>query len=280
MHFRQLDLNLLVALDALLTDRNITEASRRIYGRKMVPTPLAESLAAPVREILQQIRLALSTLPAFVAEHSRRRFTLMMSDYVSTVLMPEVLRRVEAEAPGVEFEILSNGVTSPSETLDRADVDLLIMPESFLSDEHPSQVLYGEGYACVVWSDNPLVGGTLTAEQYLSLGHVVLQYGRARTALVDEWFLTKLGVSRRTEVLAMHFNAVVQSIVGTRRIATTHRRLAEYYARYLPVRLLPPPFELPKLVEAVQWHKYFDQDPGNRWLRGVLVEAAKCLESH
>ncbi len=78
-------------------------------------------------------------------------------------------------------------------------------------------------------------GDSLTPEQYLSLGHVVLQFGRGRIPVQDEWFLTKLGVTRRIEVLAMNFNSVPQHIVGTKRIATIHRRLAEYYARYLPV---------------------------------------------
>jgi DNA-binding transcriptional LysR family regulator len=115
-------------------------------------------------------------------------------------------------------------------------------------------------------------------DQYLRLGHVVLQFGRGRTPAIDEWFLTKLGVTRRIEVLAMNFNVLAQHVVGTRRIATIQRRLAEYYEKYLPIRLLPPPFELPPLIEAVQWHSMFDQDPGNRWLREILQEVASSVD--
>src|SRR5579871_2959732 len=88
-------------------------------GRKMVPTPLAESLAGPVREILLQIKTTISTRPVFEPASSRRRFTLMMSDYVSTVLMPEVLRRAEASAPHIGFEVLWNDVANPFDLLDR-----------------------------------------------------------------------------------------------------------------------------------------------------------------
>ena len=303
MHFGQLDLNLLVSLDALLTERNITEAGRRVnltqsamsgalarlreyfgdelliqVGRKMVPTPLAESLAGPVREILLKIKSAVHTKPAFDPALSSRRFSLMMSDYVSTVLMPEVLRRAEAMAPHIAFDVLSNDVANPFETLDRADVDFLIMPQHFLAAEHPNVLLYHDGYVCMVWVDNPLVGDSLTAEEYLALGHVVLQYRRTRTAFIDDWFFTKMGVTRRAEVFVNNFNAVPQLVIGTRRIVTIQRRLAMYYARYFPLRILPPPFELPELTEAAQWHREFDQDPGNRWLRELLIESAQQVE--
>ncbi len=303
MHLRQLDLNLLVALDALLTERNITEAGRRVYltqsamsgalsrlreyfgdellvqvGRKMLPTPLAESLAVPVREILLQIKTTINTRPVFDPATSRRRFTLMMSDYVCTVLMPAVLSRAQAVAPHIGFEVISNDVADPFEMLDRADIDFLIMPQQFLPEHHPSEQLYTDGYACLVWSDNPLVGEAITAEQYLSLGHVVLHYSRARAPFIDEWFLTKLGVTRRAEVFAGNFNAVPQLVVGTHRIATMQRRLAEFYARYLPLRIILPPFDLPSLTEAIQWHRHFDVDPGIRWLRELIQETARGVD--
>jgi len=119
MHYRHLDLNLLVALDALLTERNITEAGKRVFltqsamsgalarlreyfgdellvqmGRRMVPTPLAETLAPQVREILLKIKATVETKPGFDPATSTRKFSLMMSDYCSTVLMTEVLPRL------------------------------------------------------------------------------------------------------------------------------------------------------------------------------------------
>jgi len=75
-------------------------------------------------------------------------------------------------------------------------------------------------------------------------------------------------------VLAMNFNSVPQHVVGSKRIATIHRRLAQYYARYLPLRILTPPYELPSLTEAVQWHTLFEEDAGNRWLRTLLKDVA------
>jgi DNA-binding transcriptional LysR family regulator len=302
LHFRQLDLNLLVALDALLTERNITEAGRRLHvsqsamsgslarlreyfgdellvqiGRKMVPTPLADSLAEPVREILLKVKATVDAKPGFDASTSTRRFSLMMSDYVSTVLMTEALQRVARAAPLVSFEVVSNDIASPGDALDRGDVDLLIMPRDHLAKDHPDEVLFTDGYVCLVWADNSTVGNTLSQQEYLSLGHVCVQLGRGRAPVMDEWFLSRLGVNRRIEILTMNFNSLPQYVVGTQRVGTVHHRLADYYCRYLPLRIVPCPFELPPIVEAVQWHKYFDQDPGLAWLRGILKDAARAL---
>jgi len=299
MHFRQLDLNLLVALDALLTERNITEAGRKLHvtqsamsgslarlreyfedellvqiGRKMVPTPLAETLSGPVRDILLQIKATVDTRPEFDPATSSRRFSLMMSDYVSTVLMGEAMQRIGRIAPHVEFEIVSNDQPTPGEALERGDIDMLIMPREHLAKGHPYEPLFTDGYACVVWTGNESVGNSLSAEQYLEVGHVCVQLARGRSPVIDEWFLSRLGVNRRVEVLAMNFNSVPQYVVGTQRIATIHRRLAEYYCRHLPLRILPCPFELPVIAESLQWHTYFNKDPGRAWLCGVLKEVA------
>lgn len=303
MHFRQLDLNLLVALDALLTERSITEAGRRLHitqsamsgslarlreyfgdellvqiGRKMVPTPLAETLAEPVREILLKVKATVETKPGFDPATSTRRFSLMMSDYVSTVLINEVLQHIERTAPHVSFEIVSNDMTSPGEALEHGDIDLLIMPRDHLSKAHPYEVLFADGYACVVWNENPAVKGPISQQEYLQLGHVCVQLSRGRAPVLDEWFLSRLGVNRRIDVIAMNFNAVPQYIVGTHRIGTIHRRMARYYSRYLPLRVIPCPYDIPPIVEAMQWHKYFDRDPGLAWLRGILKEVSAALE--
>lgn len=299
MHYRRLDLNLLVALDALLTEQNITQAGRRLHltqsamsgalarlreffgdellvqvGRRMVPTALATTLQQPVHELLLQVRATLETRPEFDAATARRHFRLMMSDFVSTVLMTEVTRRAEREAPSVTFEIISNNMDAPVELLERADIDLLVMPIEFVSKDHPKDVLFEDRYVCIVSADNDDVGETLSVDQYLSMGHVGVIFGRARAPAVDQWFVERSGLERRIDVYAMNFGSIPQFIVGTRRIATIHRRLADIFVRQLPLRIIPAPLELPPLVEALQWHSAFDQDPGTRWLRGLLKECA------
>lgn len=299
MHFRQLDLNLLVALHALLDEKNITQAGKRLHltqsamsgalarlrqyfddellvqvGRRMVPTPLGESLVEPVREILIRVKATIETRPGFDAARSTRRFTLMMSDFCATVLMVDATQRAQTLAPSVTFEILSNNIEDPIGYIDRADVDAIIMPSSVLSAEHPSEVLFEDDFVCIAWTGNDAVGETLSLEQYLALGHVSCEFLRGRTPTVDEWYLRHHGHSRRMEVVATTFNAVPMHVVRTQRIATIQRRLAQYYAAILPIRLIPAPIELPVLVETIQWHRMFESDPGLAWLRLLLKDSA------
>jgi len=304
MRFHQLDLNLLVALDSLLSERSITVAARRnnlsqsamssslarlrshfeddllvLVGRKMVPTPLGESLAGPVRRILVEIRSTIEAKPAFEPATSTRRFTLMMSDYVATVLMTTVLRHLATLAPGVSFEILPNNVPAPLEYLEHAEIDFLIMPQDTLADVHPKMTLFEDDYVCVASAENPTIGTTISLEQYLQAGHVVLQFSRGRAPAVDNWLLAQLGSARRIEVVAMNFNLLPQFIIGTPRIATIQRRMAEYYATFGALKLLETPMKIPSMTEAVQWHRAFDRDPANRWLRDILKTMAQRFNS-
>jgi len=256
MHFRNLDLNLLVALDALLLERNITLAGRRVHlsqsamssapsrlreyfgdelltqvGRRMVCTPLGESLAEPVRRILLEIQATVAAQPSFDPATATRSFKLMMSDYVATVLMSKALPCIERLAPRVRIEILCNDVSSPFDELDRADVDLLIMPQTYLREAHPYDVLFEDEFTGVAWKENALIppDGGLSIDQYLSLGHVTARFATARASTVEEYFVTQLGHERRVEIIAMNFSSVFAALVGTQRVATIHRRLARYY---------------------------------------------------
>jgi DNA-binding transcriptional LysR family regulator len=184
------------------------------------------------------------------------------------------MQRAEKLAEGVTLEILPNNVEDPPGFLDRADIDVLLMPENLLSSDHPQEVLFEDHFVCIAWSGNDAVGDTLTLDQYLDLGHVTCEFNRGRTPMVDEWYLRHHGHSRRIEVTATSFNAVPLNVVNTRRIATVHRRLAEYYARILPIRLIPAPVEIPCIVESLQWHRMFESDPGITWLRQLLKDSA------
>jgi LysR family transcriptional regulator, nod-box dependent transcriptional activator len=298
MDFRGLDLNLLVAMDALFTEKSVSHAGERLHlsqsatsgalarlrqvfrdpllvqvGRSMTLTPLAEGLAELVRQSLIQAEAILYLQPLFNPATSERKFRLMMSDYVETVVMTEGLPRIQKMAPRVTFEISSN---DGPQVLERGEIDLFITPEKYLSHTHPSEPLFDDEYVCAVWTGNTAVIDHLSLEQYLKLGHVLVRYGRqGQLPFFDAWFLEQFEYQRRTEVLTTTFNLVPQLLIGTLRIATLHRRLATFYARYLPLRLLPPPLKTPQLHELMQWHKSRDRDPGTVWLRSALKEALR-----
>lgn len=304
MRFKRLDLNLLVALDVLLDERSITRAAKRLnlsqsatsgvlarlreyfedelltqVGRNMAMTPLAESLAGPVRSVLLQIQSTIETKPAFIPEESTRHFRVIASDYPTSVLLADVTRQLSLLAPKITVEIMAPNDT-PLEQLDRGEVDLLILPERYIMAEHPSEVLFEDTFSCVVWASNTLVKDRITLDQYTSLGHVVTLWGSQRLPGQLELFLTSADISRHIEVSVGNFNALPQLLIGTNRIATMHTRLARMFANYFPLRLLAPPMEMSGIVMKMQWHKFFDSDPAHIWFRNLVGSVAKSESMH
>jgi LysR family transcriptional regulator, nod-box dependent transcriptional activator len=304
MNLNGLDLNLLVTLDAIFAEKSVSRAGERLnlsqsatsgalarlretfndpllvqVGRKMALTPLAEELVDPVREFLLQAEAILHMRPAFNAATSTRKFRLMMSDYVETVLMTEAVPRIQAVAPGITFEFISNG-GGGLEVLERGEVDLAIAPRRHLSPNHPLEPLFDDEFTCLVWSGNTLVGDHISSEQYFELGHVVVRLGNwQQPPTLEEWYSENVDRKRRIEVVATAFNLVPQLLVGTTRVGTLHRRLSEFYARYLPLKLLPPPIEISRFQEWAQWHSSREGDPGIVWLRSVFRSVMQNLGS-
>jgi len=117
----------------------------------------------------------------------------------------------------------------------------------------------------------------LSLQQYLALGHVVVCVSKVHGPNFDEQVLRRLGYTRRAEVSTSSFDLAPPLVVGTNRVATIAMRLACAYARLLPLRLLPVPFDMPPMTEMLQWHHAHDLDPAHLWLRGELRQAAARL---
>ena len=308
MRFRRMDLNLLVALDALLTEQSVTRAGERVYlsqpamsaalarlrlhfkdelitpvGRKMVLTPLAESLRQPVREVLNLSGAILDSTLGFDAKSSDRRFSVVASDVVMTVVIPDVIKKLRVEAPSVSLELFEPDARRLVEDLEHGDVDLLIIPLEYASGNCPREELYEDSYSCVVWSENPCVGDQLSLDQFAELEHVSMNFGRARTADLPTSYVAKIGLRQKVGIWAPVFSLLPDLVVGTHRIATIPTRLAQIKSAYLPIRILRPPVDFPKIVEVMQWHSVQNQDPGIAWFRNLLkssIQSAGCLQQH
>jgi len=302
MRMNGLDLNLLIALHAILTERNISRAAERVFlsqpamsnalarlreyfgddlvvrsGRALILTSRAESLIVPVRDILMRIESTVAVAPTFDPAVSRRTFSLLVSDFTTTVFVQPLIERLYAIAPGIGFKLLTQEGSDPVERLEQGDADLLIVPEQYLAANHPSRRLFEETYVCVSWAGGSSPRQSLGFDDYLEAGHVVTQFGGGHVPAFDTWLMERFGVIRRTEVMAHTLTAPAQLVVGTNRIATVHRRLAERAARHLPLRIWPPPMEIPTLVECVQWNQARAEDPGLKWLVQMCCEVAQAI---
>jgi DNA-binding transcriptional LysR family regulator len=119
------------------------------------------------------------------------------------------------------------------------------------------------------------VGSTISVEQYLSLGHVIVHVGEIGSANYDERALRAKNYRRNIEVITPSFDLAPQLVIGTDRITTVTTKLACKYARLLPIKLLPVPIEIPPMVEVMQWHRAHDQDPAHLWMRLQLRRAVE-----
>ncbi|WFU62452.1 transcriptional regulator NodD1 [Bradyrhizobium brasilense] len=303
MRFKGLDLNLLVALDALMTERNLTAAARKINlsqpamsaaiarlrsyfrdelftmrGRELVLTPGAEALAGPVREALLHIQLSIISRDAFDPAQSSRRFRVILSDFMTIVFFRRIVDRIAQEAPAVRFELLPFS-DEPSELLRRGEVDFLILPELFMSSAHPKATLFDETLVCVGCPTNKQLSRPLTFEKYNSMGHVTAKFGRALRPNLEEWFLLEHGLKRRIEVVVQGFSLIPPILLDTSRIGTMPLRLARHFEKRMPLQIVEPPLPLPTFTEAVQWPAFHNTDPASIWMRRILLEEASNMAS-
>ena len=296
------DLNLLVALDALLGEGNVTRAAARIglsqpamshalgrlrllfddpllirTPRGMVPTPRAEVLIDPIRRALDDLERAIQKRPAFDPATARRAFTIAAVDYNEMVILPPLLARLSKEAPGVDL------VTRPIR-MDEIDDDLecgamdLAIGALFGEDKagRYQQRLFTERLVCVVRADHPEVKETISLEQYVELRHALISpRGRKGGMVEDE--LGKLGLSRRIALTVPHFLVAPLVVAQTDLVLTLAERLARTFAGMLPLRIVSLPLHVPGFSTTQFWHERQNQDPAHAWLRGLIAEVCKAL---
>lgn len=290
MRFKGLDLNLLICLDALLDLRNVTRAAEHLSlsqpaisaalarlrtffadpllvqnGKRMMPTPFALRLQPAIRAILEDVDGLVGSSPHFDPASSTRDFRICLSDYLASVLLAPLLRHLAQVAPGVRIDMvpLSDDAT---QRLDRGEIDLLLTPESYVSDEHPSELLFEEEHVVVGWRGNPAMAGPIDVAAFVAAGHVAVEIGRFNRVSFAESFMRAQGIERRVEVRVAAFTIIPELLEGTMRLAVMHGRLAAKAARHWPVSVSPLPFTIPPMREMVQFHRARAEDAGLRWL--------------
>lgn len=297
MRLNQFDLNLLVAFDALMAERSVTRAAGRLnltqsatsaalkrlreafqddllvlHGKTMVPTPHALALAPEIADAIVHLRNLVSTASGFNPATSERRFRIVASDYITTVLIVPLLRVLQAEAPSIRLDIALPREDT-ADRLAKGEYDFAITPIEFSDQRHPTELLWEERHVVVGWEGNPLLSRPLTMEDFARSGHVTVQIGGRNTFV--ENILAQLGFTPRIEVHAPSFIQIPWLLTGTMRLALMHERLATLMAPGLGLRLAAPPFEIPLMREILQYHSTRSGDQGLLWLRGKFRQVAQ-----
>ncbi len=301
MKLGQINLNLLVVLDALLREKNVTRAAeslhlsqpatstalarlRRVFddellhrnGRYLELTPRAESLIEPVREVLATIEQTIARPPAFDPATDSRRFSVVGSAYVSTMLLRPLIARLLGLATGLQVDATPVGLRY-LEALHRDEVDLAILPDrivdqALIPDCSRIPVIV-ERFVGVVWRDHPRAEERLTAD-LLSRSPYLGYVTQGHRALVDEE-LDAAGCTRRVAATADSMVTMAFLLAGTDLVAVLPQRLAKRLATAADIRLLEPEMPLRPLRQSAFWHTRRDRDPGHVWLRQHLVAVAR-----
>lgn len=307
MRYRRLDLNLLVALEALLSECSVSRAAERLclgqsatssalgrlrehfndpllvpVGRRLEPTSLALELLPKVREALALTREIVDAPVNFDPSACTRHFTVVASDYVAGVLLPALSVELARVAPGVRLSLRDMPVPRDgdvvSEALDYRRSDCVIVPQRRMNPDYPQRPIMTDELCCIVCAQQPQYAEALTLADYCAAGHVVREFADGRNLAMDAMHLHDLGVVRRVAVALESFVLMPEFIVGTARIATVFRRQAERFAQRYPLRIYPAPLVFPEAVQVLQWHPYQEHDPAMAWFRGLLCEQAALLD--
>ncbi len=294
MKLTSLDLNLLVALRALLEERHVTRAGQRIgltqpamsnalarlrclFGDQLLVrtphgmqlTPRALTLAGPLDAALEHLEQSLGG-EGFVPQASHRSFTLAMADYTALVVLPALKRHLSHAAPGIDLVVLNSVRSQGLAMVDRGEADLAV---GMLPGPPPhlhSQSLYRDRLVCMARADHPAFRRPLTIARYAKLAHVMVGTPGLQDSLIDHR-LEQLGWRRRIEVVVPHHLVVPPLLASTDLVATEAERVGTCFAHMLPLAMCAPPFEGPDIEISHAWHIRCDRDPAHRWLRQQIA---------
>jgi DNA-binding transcriptional LysR family regulator len=294
---KQLDLNLLTVLDALLREQSVTRAAEALgttqsaishsLGRlraffddalfvkgsqSMVPTRKAELLRHPVADIMAAVRQQVLAEAGFDPARSRRAFVFSMTDAGELVFLPPLVTALRQAAPHCKVRTVQVPIEQIEGLLASGEVDLALGSIRSAPEGLYRQLLFMNTFVTIVSARNTEVGSALTLEQFQRMPQVIVSLegkpGTAYDKLIEEQ-----GVERNVFLTTPHF--LVVPLLLERHpdlIATVPLELASAFARYGTVRILKPPIDLPQFALSQHWHPRFHNDPAVSWLRGLVKQ--------
>jgi len=298
-----LDLNLLLVLHAVLEERSVTKAARRLHvtppaisnslarlrdvlrdpllvrsGRGLSPTPRAQALGPMLREAIAALEQVVEQGTSFEPAATQRLFLLACTDADQLSLVPELVRTLTARMPRATLQVLSVDHLEAMGGLERAEVDAAIAPEHPLPAGVHATLLYDDDAVLVVRRGHPAARRPLSRERFNALRHidirVVLGEGGIGNRMAEAFF-KKHGLGRDVAVAVPSFSAAMMLAASTDFATGVPRRLARAYASLLPIQLVELPVPSFKFPMELQWHERTHHDPGSRYFRELVVEAAR-----
>jgi DNA-binding transcriptional LysR family regulator len=300
VHLRNVDLNLLHALYALLEERHVSHAAKRSFlsqpamsraldrlretfgdpllvrtGRVYERTPRGERVLRELESIMGRLA-AMVQGEEFYPARSQERFRVAMTDHGSTILLPALLERVRKAAPHARLEI-SAWRTQAYEDVVAGRIDLALSAEA-VPPTLESEVIFNLDFVCLVGSTQPVRKRRFTLKQYLQLPHALVETLGGQQTMVDRP-LAQLGVKRRVALRLPFFLPAIFAIAKTDLVLTVPRKLAKITAPIAGLRVVEPPREIEAFPYFIAWHSRLSTEPAHAWFRDQVRAAARSIRS-
>ena len=294
---RRIDLNLLAVLEALLDERNVTRAAARLgytqptisgmlarlrdlFGdplftrtqRGMLPTPRAEALAAPLKQLLADSRRLVSR-EAFEPASAEMTYAVSTNDYMQHALLVPFVKRLRREASRIRLAVAPAIIEGLGDALARGRIDLALTTPEFAMSDLPSQFLYRERYVVAVRPQHPLARrGAMTIDSFCSYDHILVSPTGGSFEGPTDQALARLRRRRIVRYSVPSFLFMLELLLTDDLVALVPSRLLRDNKKRLAV--LKPPIDVPGFDVIAVWHPRVDKDVAHRWLRGRLKEIA------
>ena len=309
MAINNIDLNLLVYLDVLLREKNVTRSAMKLgitqpamsnvlkRLRVLLDDPLlvktSEGMTATERAIALQplVRAAVEAAERVVEDHSdfnpktdNRIFRVMASDYAESTLIPKALSYLRENAPNITLDVLTPSDVSFSD-IEQGRVDMAINRFEELPGSFHQKTLWKDSFSCIVNKNHPILKAEIVLDTYLDAQHIwVSKTGYGIGVGIDPsdiqrlgWVdlaLDRIGKKRNIRLFTRHYRVATYIAQQQDLIATLPSRIAQLQTDNPNVTVLKPPFDIPLLEMKMAWSPLLHNNSGHRWIRKVMIEAA------
>ncbi|UOM35911.1 LysR family transcriptional regulator [Acuticoccus sp. I52.16.1] len=296
----RVDLNLLVHLEALLAERNVTRAAARVglsqsamshnlarlralFDDELLTrgpeglrlTPRAMALTGPVDATLADVRTLLARDDAFDPATAERTFRLGLPDSMEMLIGPPLLAHLRAHAPGIRLRLHNIDSVEVLDDLDADHIELAIGYGDYPHGRahHKWRLLFSESYVCMFSAAQTGKRAPLSLEDYTSVPHILtsLRHGEGVRGVVDD-ALEALGLARTVVLTTPRFLGVAALVARAPVLVTMHARVARLFADEYGLDLSPPPVEIDDVAVSLLWHASHGNDAGHAWLRNLVVQ--------
>jgi DNA-binding transcriptional LysR family regulator len=300
VNLESINLNLMVALDSLLSERNVTRAAQRTgvtqstmsyslarlrelfedqllvrRGAGLMLTPFAEQIAGGLHAGLAELRGVLTARERFDPASSRRRFRIAVSDGFQIVALAPLLELMQARAPRADLVVRPVAEAS-FEALAHGRLDAVIASVNERPDPKVGvRELLELGYVCIVRRKHPLVGHRMGIRTFCQLPHALVANDED-SGLVDR-LLAPLGRSRRVALRVPDYAGLGHVVASTNMVATVPELVGRRFAELMPIAVHRPPIALPRMRICLYYHLRQESEAGSRWLRDQVVRVIEAL---